>query len=105
MDVAIQELPFSEPIRRNIGNHALDLSPLNLITHRPHARPEDILLVASRFDLFVPLATVEALSCAWGNTALWTCDHGHISVLLSVPVMERTIRWLQGRAAAAGANG
>lgn len=97
MDHAIAELPFSEPIRRNVGGHVLNLSPLNLATHRPKADARDILLVASRYDLFAPLDTVEELARAWGEPTVWRFDHGHISVLLSVPIMERTIRWLSER--------
>lgn len=96
MDHAIEELPFSEPIRQNVGGHPLDLSPLNLVTHRPKADPGNILLVASRYDLFAPLETVEALGRAWGDPTIWRFDHGHISLLFSIPIMERTIRWLAG---------
>jgi pimeloyl-ACP methyl ester carboxylesterase len=95
MDRAIRELPFSEPIRRSLGDHSVDLNPLNLVHYQPQASPENILMVASRYDLFAPLETVEELCQGWGSTEIWRYDQGHISILLSLPVMERTVDWLE----------
>jgi hypothetical protein len=48
--------------------------------------------------LFAPIATVEELCETWGGPELWRIQHGHISVLMSMPVMERAIRWVACKA-------
>jgi pimeloyl-ACP methyl ester carboxylesterase len=97
MDRAIRELPFCEPIRRSLGDAALSLDQLNLLHHCPVPPPENILLVQSRYDLFAPSATVEELWRAWNHPHIWRFRHGHISILMSVPIMERIVRWIAKR--------
>jgi dienelactone hydrolase len=94
MDRAIRELAFCEPIRRSLGETELCLDPLNLLSYEPRLPPEKILLVQSRYDLFAPSETVEELWQRWGQPHMWRLRHGHISVLMSFPVMERTVRWI-----------
>jgi pimeloyl-ACP methyl ester carboxylesterase len=98
MDRAIRELAFCEAIRRSLGNNVLPMDSLNLRSYRPLLDPEDILLVQSRYDLFAPSETVEELWQAWNHPPLWRFRHGHISILMSLPVMERTVRWIARRA-------
>ncbi|MCI0743866.1 MAG: alpha/beta fold hydrolase [Verrucomicrobia subdivision 3 bacterium] len=101
MDRAIKELEFCEAIRRSLGNATLSLEPLNLLHYRPLLDPQRILLIQSNFDLFAPRETVEELWQAWCKPHLWRYRHGHISILMSVPVMERTARWVARTASAA----
>lgn len=97
IDQAIENLEFCRHIRASM--EARDLSPgeLNMISHRPKLAPENILIVESRYDLFAPAASVEELWRAWGEPEIWRVKHGHISVLASVPIMDRTGRWLRDR--------
>ena len=94
MDRVIAELGFCAPIRRSLGGARVRLDPLNLANRKLRLAPADVLLVASQHDLFAPIGTVEDLCEAWGGTELWRLRHGHISVLMSMPVMERTVGWV-----------
>jgi dienelactone hydrolase len=97
MDRVIAELEFCEPIRRSLGGEKVNLEPMNLVSHRLKMSPENVLVVASEHDLFAPLKAVEELVVEWGNPVLWRTRHGHISVMLSAPVMERTVKWIARR--------
>lgn len=99
MDRVVNELPFCEPIRRSLKNTPIQFHRLNLKSHCPLAGPQGILLIASQHDLFAPAETVEDLWRAWGEPDIWRVAHGHISVLMSLPVLERTLRWISRRAA------
>jgi dienelactone hydrolase len=98
MDRLIAEVDFCAPIRRSLGGAKVQLDSLNLAARRPKVTPDNILVVASEHDLFAPIATIEELCEAWGGPELWRPRHGHISVLMSMPVMERTIRWVARKA-------
>ncbi|MGO9244868.1 MAG: alpha/beta hydrolase [Verrucomicrobiia bacterium] len=98
MDRLIAEVDFCAPIRRSLGGAKVQLDSLNLAARRPRVTPDNILVVASEHDLFAPIATIEELCEAWGGPELWRPRHGHISVLMSMPVMERTIRWVARKA-------
>jgi len=97
MDRVIAELEFCEPIRRSLGGARVRMEPLNLMSHRPKVRPQDILVVASEHDLFAPVETVEELVGCWGAPTLWRLPHGHISIILSASVMQRTVQWIVER--------
>ena len=98
MDRVIEELGFCRSIRKRLKGVELRLDPLNLISHRPLLRPESMLLVACEHDLFAPLETIEELWLAWNKPVIWRTRQGHISALMSAPVMERTVKWLAERA-------
>jgi pimeloyl-ACP methyl ester carboxylesterase len=98
MDRVVQELEFCEPIRRGLGNAVVPWSPLNLASHSPLGGPERVLIVESQHDLFAPAETIEELWRAWDQPEIWRLPHGHISVLMSVPTMERTVKWLAAKA-------
>jgi dienelactone hydrolase len=100
MDRVIAELDFCRPLRRSLGGQPPRLEPMNLVTHRPRLAPDDILIVASEHDLFAPLETIEELWRAWDKPELWRLRHGHISMLMSAPVMKRTVGWIAGKTAA-----
>ncbi|HXI84083.1 MAG TPA: alpha/beta fold hydrolase [Verrucomicrobiae bacterium] len=94
MDRVIAELDFCAPIRRSLGGARVRLDRLNLTNHQPKVAHNNILLIGSEHDLFAPIGTVEDLHRAWSGTELWRPRHGHISVLMSMPVMERTVGWI-----------
>jgi predicted alpha/beta hydrolase family esterase len=97
MDRLIAELDFCAPIRRSLAGARVKLDPLNLVNRQLRLAPDDVLLVASQHDLFAPIKTAEELCEAWGGPELWRLRHGHISVLMSMPVMERTVGWVAGK--------
>ncbi len=97
MERVIMDLPFCEPIRRNIPEvpSGAEFSILNLAALKPFPPPEKILLIASQYDLFAPFENLEELWAAWNRPEIWRVPHGHISVLLSLPVWEKAVRWMQ----------
>jgi pimeloyl-ACP methyl ester carboxylesterase len=97
LDRVIAELPFCEPVRQSLQRQPVDLGFLNLAGHPPLIEPRRILLVESRYDLFAPAETVEELWRAWNGPEIWRLSHGHISVLFSMPVMDRIGRWIAGQ--------
>jgi dienelactone hydrolase len=97
LDRAVAELPFCEPIRRRLNGTPFCFDSLNLISHQPPAR-EKILIIASQHDLFAPAETLEDLWSAWDEPEMWRLPHGHISVLMSVPILERTVKWIASKA-------
>jgi pimeloyl-ACP methyl ester carboxylesterase len=99
MDRAVQDLPFCAPVRQSLAQVPLPLDPFNLISYRPVPGLKHILMIESRFDLFAEVETIEELWEAWGRPDIWRLRHGHISILASPIVMERTVRWVAKRAA------
>jgi pimeloyl-ACP methyl ester carboxylesterase len=104
MDRAVADLPFCEPVRRGLARTNLELGRFNLWAHAHGLNPRNLLLVESRHDLFAPAESVEQLWRAWGQPDIWRLSHGHISVLLSRSVMERTVQWISGRMATADSD-
>ena len=102
IDRVIDELDFCRPIRKRLEGVEVRLDRLNLISHRPKLPPENILLVASEHDLFAPVETIEELWLAWNKPTIWRTRQGHISALMCAPVMERTVKWLAGKAPGGG---
>jgi hypothetical protein len=97
MDRVITELDFCRPIRRRLAGATMKLAPLNLITYQPKLNPDRILVVASEHDMFAPQETTEELCRAWGEPTLWHPRHGHISTMMSAPVMHRAMGWVAGK--------
>jgi pimeloyl-ACP methyl ester carboxylesterase len=94
MDRMIEEAAFCEPIRQSLKGKALDLTGLNLASHKPKLTRAFMLMVAAEHDLFVPAETTQELWDAWGNPELWSAPHGHISILASTSMMKRASKWL-----------
>ena len=94
LDRLIAEVDFCAPIRRSLGDTRVRLDSLNLATRRLKVSPDDILVVASEHDLFAPIATIEELWLAWNRPTLLRSRQGHISTLMSAPVMEKTVNWM-----------
>lgn len=97
IDRVVAEADFCEVLRRQLHGIPPELARLNLVAHHPRQPPRDTLLVAGRHDLFAPAETIEELWEAWGRPEYWRMSHGHISTMLSWPVMARTCRWVTGR--------
>lgn len=95
MDRAFQELAFCAPIRRGLQGVNVPLQLFNLASHRLALPREQVLIVEATHDLFAPVETVEELWSSWQEPPLWRCPHGHISILMSLPIMERTVRWVR----------
>jgi pimeloyl-ACP methyl ester carboxylesterase len=94
VELAIRELDFCVPIRTALQQKDVDVSRLNLASIQPVIPPERILIVEAQHDIFAPVEVVEEVWKAWNRPAIWRVRHGHISILLSVPLMERTVRWI-----------
>jgi hypothetical protein len=102
MDRALLELPFCAPLRFAFGNSATLVAGLDLALHRPRCGADGVLIVKAEHDLFAPGDTVETLWRAWDRPEIWRMRHGHISVLGSLPLMERIVCWVQRQTSAAG---
>lgn len=98
IDRVIDELDFCRAIRTSLNGAPVRLDRLNLASHSPKLCPENILIVACQHDLFAPAETIEELWRAWGKPEMWRTQHGHISVLMSAPIMERTADWIARKA-------
>jgi dienelactone hydrolase len=94
MDRMIDEVAFCEPIRQALIRHPMDISRLNLVSHKPKLSRGSMLVVAAEHDVFVPEKTTEEFWQAWGNPELWSLPHGHISILASSSLMKRATKWL-----------
>jgi dienelactone hydrolase len=94
MERALRELAFCEPIRDQLQHAHHHFEPFNLVAHRSPLPEKNVLMVASRFDLFAPTETIDELEQAW-KPEVWRLPHGHISVLLSGRVMRRITDWLR----------
>lgn len=99
MDLAIEHLPFCAPLRRGLPGGAAQLDAVSLLRRAPLVPRQNLLLIAAQHDVFVPLSAIEALWRAWAQPVIWRVPHGHISVLLSLPILARGADWLAGRLA------
>jgi hypothetical protein len=94
VELAIRELDFCAPIRQALEAHTVDVTKLNLASLRLRVRADRVLIVEGEHDIFAPAEVVEELWNAWGKPNIWRVAHGHISILASLPILERTVRWL-----------
>ncbi len=102
IDRVVAEADFCEVLRRQFHGSPPELARLNLTTHRPRHSPRHTLIVAGRHDLFAPAETIEELWEAWERPDIWRMAHGHISTMMSLPVMERACQWVAERAQGQG---
>jgi pimeloyl-ACP methyl ester carboxylesterase len=100
LDRLVDELGFVEPLRRSLRDQTMDLSKLNLVSHRPLTQKSNILLVEAEDDLFIPKDTMEELWRSWGEPDMWRLAHGHISVLASNHFMNKAAQWIARKTAA-----
>jgi hypothetical protein len=77
---------------------------LNLTEALPAIPKENILLIESLHDLFVPAEVMEQLWRAWDQPEIWRLRHGHISVLVAPGLSGRIIRWMTPRLRAPAAK-
>ena len=97
LERAVEELSFCHPIRAGMEGCKIELSALNLSYRRPRVAAENIQVVESLYDLFVPSKTYSELANAWGLSGWEKETQGHISILISRGAMLRSIRWLENR--------
>lgn len=94
LEQVIMDLAFCAPVRRSYEKSPFSLSKLNLISHRPKTPPACILIQEAIDDLFAPREAIEDFWLAWNKPDIWRLRHGHISVLMSVPIMRKTVKWI-----------
>lgn len=72
------------------------LDRTSLMNLTPMMPKENIFIAEARFDGMVPVPVVEKLWRAWGRPTLKRYPHGHLSVILFNPRMDRDLRhWLR----------
>jgi pimeloyl-ACP methyl ester carboxylesterase len=101
MDRVVKELDFAALLRHSISNHEFDFSRLNLRSHQPKPKRENILIVEAEDDLFACKEAVEELWQTWGRPEIWRYRHAHLSLLFWPPINLRVVNWVGQRANAA----
>jgi pimeloyl-ACP methyl ester carboxylesterase len=98
-DVAttMAQLPFCRPLRRSLAREPVDLSRLNLASHRPRMPLERVLLLVGEHDLFIPRPSLDELWEVWGRPERRVVAQGHLSILASRRVLRDTSDWLWSR--------
>jgi hypothetical protein len=98
-DVAatMAQLPFCRPLRRSLAREPVDLSRLNLASHRPLMPLERVLLLVGEHDLFIPRPSLDELWEVWGRPERRVVAQGHMSILASRRVVRETGDWLWSR--------
>ncbi len=103
LEQAVNHLPFCKVVRDSLQGASLRLTPLNISQSSPMVSPRQILIIECVHDQFVSAQSIEAVWQSWNKPEIWRLPHGHISVLLSRPVMKRTIQWLAQKSRKNGA--
>ncbi len=94
LESVITDLAFCAPIRSSYEKANLSLAKFNLRSHRPKTSLDHILIHEAEDDLFVSKEAIEEFWLDWERPEIWRLRHGHISILMSVPVMKRTVNWI-----------
>ena len=94
LERAFCELDFCRPIRESLRTGTLNFEKIQLQNKLPLLPRDKILLIESEYDVFAPKPTIESLWAGWGEPQIWREKHGHISILFSRRIMERTVQWL-----------
>jgi dienelactone hydrolase len=97
LDRLVADAPFCRGIRQALQGQSILAGKLNLTECRPAIPKENILLIESVYDLFIPVDVMEQLWRAWDQPEIWRLRHGHISVLAAPGLTGRIIRWLGPR--------
>jgi pimeloyl-ACP methyl ester carboxylesterase len=95
LERGVSELSFCHPIRSSLDGASLDLSRLNLTSHRPKCAA--VQLVQSEYDLFVPPETYRDLARAWNLPGWEIQPHGHITILASPKATRKSIQFFQDK--------
>lgn len=99
MDLAIQALPFCQPLHRSLTRSPLDLERLNLRHCQPLIPRENVLIQVANHDLFSPPEPLEELGQAWNQPEIWRTNDGHISAMVSPTLVRNTVEWIRQRIA------
>jgi hypothetical protein len=104
LDVTVAKLAFCAPIRRSLGDATLPWEALCLTQQRPLVAQDRLLIIKSEYDLIAEPEPIEELWRAWEQPEMWREPQGHISALLSIPVLRRLVRWVKDRSGAMAAK-
>jgi len=102
MDLAVEKLAFCAPLRRSLENVAFDFKRINLRSY-PNVSAKNLLFIEAEHDLFADKGAIEELAEMW-RPEIWRIQHGHISALFSLPLMNRTVNWIESKLLAASAS-
>jgi hypothetical protein len=94
LERVIEQLEFCALVHRSFRNSNLSLNKLNLKSHRPLIPAANILIQEAEDDLFAEKEAIEEFWESWNRPEIWRLRHGHISILMSVPIMRRTVEWI-----------
>jgi pimeloyl-ACP methyl ester carboxylesterase len=100
MDLAIANLDFCAPLRRTLENVSFDFEKINLRSYEPKVARDKMLFIEAEHDLFADKEAIEELGRIW-QPEIWRIPHGHITALFSLPLMNRTVKWIEGKMLAA----
>ncbi len=93
MDLAVEKLDFCAPLRKTLENVVFDFKKLNLRSYQPKPTSDKMLFIEAEHDLFADKDAIEELATLW-KPEIWRIPHGHISALFSLPLMNRTVKWI-----------
>lgn len=98
MDRVVNELPFTEPIRRSLrtageNNFAIKFDHLNLRCYKPRVPLDKILIIEAIYDLFACKEAIEEFWQAWGKPEIWRVKHAHITGLFAPGLLKRQVEW------------
>jgi dienelactone hydrolase len=97
LEHAIDNLGFCQPIKRSLNGRRLPLTAFDLMHQTPQLSPENILVVAGKYDQFSPLEIIRDLARKWNVKNLWELEHGHITSLMMPRNSFRICRWLEDK--------
>ena len=98
MDLALETLSFAHTMREAMAQQPLAVDRLNLINFQPLCGGDNLFIAAGRYDQFIPLSTLDSLRKAWSIDNFMLTHHGHISIMVSEAVLDRTALWLRDKA-------
>lgn len=102
MDRVVNELAFTEPIRRSLllaeaKRFTINFDHLNLRSFQPKPPLDRILIIEAVDDLFASKEAIEEFWAAWGNPEIWRVRHAHITGLFSPFLLNRQVKWLAAK--------
>ncbi len=103
LDLAVEKLDFCAPLRRSLENVQFDFEKVNLRSYRPKTAAGKLLFIEAVHDLFADRNAIDELADSW-RPEIWRIQHGHISALFSLPLMNRTVRWINSKIQTAEAD-
>lgn len=82
--------------RKMLARYRMILDNISLVKLKPLVPKERIFIVEGRYDGMVPQHVIEQLWRAWGKPTIKRYHHGHLSVLILNPQLDRDMHvWLK----------